>query len=139
MAPVSVKKRPWAPDCSVIGSYAKLIESGDRVVRIEGCTSGTLGFLLTEIGRGSLLSAALRCAMEKGYTEPDPRDDLSGMDVARKALILARMLVFNGELRAVAVSSLVPPAQRSACRLPNTCRRWNHLTPIGKRARNSAR
>jgi aspartokinase/homoserine dehydrogenase 1 len=94
----------------VIDTYYKLVESGDRVVRIEGCPSGTLGFLMTEVGRGRAFSDALRLAMSKGYTEPDPRDDLSGMDVARKALILGRLLGYGGELTDVAVESLVPPA-----------------------------
>jgi len=99
----------------IIDTYYKLVEAGDRVQRIDGCTSGTLGFLLSEIGRGRRFSESLRRAMEKGYTEPDPRDDLSGMDVARKALILGRLLGFQGELGDIALESLVPDAAR---RLP---------------------
>jgi hypothetical protein len=97
----------------VLDSYAKRVETGDTVLRIEGCTSGTLGFLLTEIGKGRAFSEALRDAMTRGFTEPDPRDDLSGMDVARKALILARMMGFAGDLADVTVESLVPTAYRA--------------------------
>jgi bifunctional aspartokinase / homoserine dehydrogenase 1 len=100
----------------VMDTYAKLVDAGDRVTRIEGCTSGTLGFLLTEIGRGRAFSDAVRRAMAKGYTEPDPRDDLSGMDVARKALILGRMLGYRGELDGVEVESLVPESARALSR-----------------------
>jgi aspartokinase/homoserine dehydrogenase 1 len=102
----------------VIDTFHKLIEAGDRVQRIEGCLSGTLGFLLSEIGRGRAFSIALRKAVESGYTEPDPRDDLSGADMARKALILGRMMGYQGELADVAVESLVPAAavQISAAR-----------------------
>ncbi|HVX95331.1 MAG TPA: aspartate kinase [Polyangia bacterium] len=96
----------------IFDTYRKLVESGDRVQKIEGCLSGTLGFLLTEVGKGRPFSQALGQAMELGYTEPDPRDDLSGMDVGRKALILGRLLDFAGEPADVAVESLVPEALR---------------------------
>jgi aspartokinase/homoserine dehydrogenase 1 len=92
----------------IIDTYHKLIESGDRVERIEGLLSGTLGFVLSEVSAGVPFSKAVRSAMSRGYTEPDPREDLSGMDVGRKALILARLLGYPGELRRSSVESLVP-------------------------------
>ncbi|MEO7962780.1 MAG: hypothetical protein ABIT38_02600, partial [Gemmatimonadaceae bacterium] len=100
----------------IIDTFHKLVESGDRVLRIEGCTSGTLGFLLDHVSQGRPFSEALRKAMAHGYTEPDPRDDLSGMDVARKALILARLIGFEGELKDIPVESLVPESLRSVGR-----------------------
>jgi aspartokinase/homoserine dehydrogenase 1 len=96
----------------ILDTYRKLVESGDRVVKIEGCLSGTLGFLLTEIEAGHPFSQSLRRAIERGYTEPDPRDDLSGADVGRKALILGRLLGFRGEPDEVSVEPLVPSAAR---------------------------
>src|SRR5437868_7516745 len=92
----------------IIDTYQKLVDSGDRVAKIEGCPSGTLGYLFGELGRGTRFSAALRGAIGRGYPEPDPREDLSGLDVARKALILGRLLGFPGELADSAVESLVP-------------------------------
>ncbi len=94
----------------VIDTVKKLQESGDRILHIQGCPSGTLGFLFAELGRGRAFSDALRDAMARGYTEPDPREDLSGQDVARKAVILARLVGWKGTLDDVAVESLVPPA-----------------------------
>ncbi|PYQ50219.1 MAG: hypothetical protein DMF59_11440, partial [Acidobacteria bacterium] len=82
----------------VLDTLAKLQEAGDRVEKIIGCFSGTLGFITTELEQGRKFSEAVTEAKVRGYTEPDPLDDLSGMDVARKALILARTLGLRVEL-----------------------------------------
>jgi homoserine dehydrogenase len=76
----------------VISTLRTLLETGDDVVEIQGALSGTLGAIFGDLAAGLPFSAAVRSAKERGYTEPDPRDDLSGLDVARKALILARTL-----------------------------------------------
>ena len=92
----------------VIDTFRKLDETGDRVRRIEGCVSGTLMFVLSEVSAGRKFSSAVAEAMSRGYTEPDPRDDLSGTDAARKGLILGRMLGYRGD--PAAPDDLIPRA-----------------------------
>ena len=92
----------------IISTIRDLIETGDEIVEINGCFSGTLGFLFTRLSEGEDFSKAVLFAKEKGYTEPDPRDDLSGLDVARKALILSRLTGIKRELSDVTLSPLYP-------------------------------
>lgn len=94
----------------IIDTFRKLDETGDRVLRIDGCVSGTLMFVLSEVSAGRPFSSAVREAVERGYAEPDPRDDLSGRDAARKGLILARMLGYRGA--GPSADDLVPASHR---------------------------
>ncbi len=92
----------------VIATLDRLVSSGDAIERIAGSFSGTLGFLMTGLEEGRAYSETVQEAYRLGYTEPDPRDDLGGVDVARKALILARGIGWRIEMAQVEVSGLYP-------------------------------
>lgn len=92
----------------VIATLNRLVASGDPVNQITGTFSGTLGYVMTGLQAGQAFSEIVREAHRLGYTEPDPRDDLGGIDVARKALILARGMGWQLEMSAIEVSGLYP-------------------------------
>jgi aspartokinase/homoserine dehydrogenase 1 len=94
----------------VISTLRDLFLSGDKVRRIEAVLSGTLSFIFNNYDGSKPFSALVREAKAKGYTEPDPRDDLNAMDAARKALILARECGLSLEFSAVAIEPILPPA-----------------------------
>jgi aspartokinase/homoserine dehydrogenase 1 len=96
----------------IISTLHDLKNSGDKILSIEGVLSGTLSFIFNELRKGGKFSEIVRRAQQAGYTEPDPRDDLSGADFARKVLILGRELGFKLEYSDVVCESLVPEEYR---------------------------
>ncbi|XP_059659755.1 uncharacterized protein LOC132306391 isoform X2 [Cornus florida] len=92
----------------VIASLNRMLSSGDPIHRLIGSLSGTLGYVMSEVEDGKPFSQVVKAAKALGYTEPDPRDDLSGMDVARKALILSRLLGRRINLDRINIESLYP-------------------------------
>ncbi|NTU93107.1 MAG: bifunctional aspartate kinase/homoserine dehydrogenase I [Chlorobiaceae bacterium] len=96
----------------IINTLNDLRNSGDKIICIEGVLSGTLSFIFNELRKGGRFSEVVRNAKAAGYTEPDPRDDLSGADFARKLLILGRELGYQLDYADVECESLVPESCR---------------------------
>lgn len=92
----------------VISTIENLQSSGDSITEISGVVSGTMTYLFNQLEQGVPFSKAIIKARELGYAEPDPRDDLSGEDVARKFLTLARILGWNIERKDLQIKSLIP-------------------------------
>ena len=92
----------------VIRVLQELKDSGDEIYKIEGILSGTLSYIFNTFSAEKKFSEIVREAKEKGFTEPDPRDDLNGMDVARKILILAREVGLKMEPEEVIIAQILP-------------------------------
>ena len=97
----------------VIQTLRDLLDTGDEVLTVEGIFSGTLAYLFNRFDGSAPFSSLVSSAKELGYTEPDPRDDLSGLDVARKLVILARENGWQTSVDAVELENLVPAALRT--------------------------
>ena len=96
----------------IIQTLRDLLDTGDELIAVEGIFSGTLAYIFNRFDGSVPFGALVGAARELGYTEPDPRDDLSGRDVARKLVILARECGWRLSLDEVSLESLIPEALR---------------------------
>ena len=122
----------------IITTLRDLLDTGDEVLAIEGIFSGTLAYLFNRFDGSEPFSALVKKAKELGYTEPDPRDDLSGLDVARKLVILARELGWPATVEQVKLESLVPESLRKVA-APEFMSRLSELDAPMKQRLDAAR
>jgi aspartokinase/homoserine dehydrogenase 1 len=102
----------------IVRTLKDLMMSGDRVLRIEAILSGTISFIFNNFKGDASFHDVVKLAQEKGFTEPDPRDDLSGLDFMRKMLILARDAGYALEASDVQIENILPPSCLKAASVP---------------------
>ncbi|RDV16940.1 bifunctional aspartate kinase/homoserine dehydrogenase I [Pontibacter diazotrophicus] len=102
----------------IVRTLKDLMMSGDRVLRIEAILSGTISFIFNNFKGNASFHDVVKLAQEKGFTEPDPRDDLSGLDFMRKMLILARDAGYPLEASDVQIENILPPSCLQAANVP---------------------
>ena len=123
----------------VLGTLRDLVDTGDEIHSLEGVLSGSLGYVCDRLLDGVPFSEAVRDAQERGYTEPDPRDDLSGLDVGRKLLILARQAGFHLEPDEVDVEPVLPDDPWASLDSQEFWRRLPEMDPVIEERRSRAR
>ena len=123
----------------IISTLQDLIASGDQIVKIEGMFSGTLSHLFNYYDGSRPFSVLVKEALELGYTEPDPREDLMGGDVARKLLILARQIGLKMDMSDIKVESLVPQPLQDGKFSSEFFSRYAKYDDVMKRRLESAR
>jgi aspartokinase/homoserine dehydrogenase 1 len=122
----------------VISTMNDLKRAGDKIIKIEGVLSGTLSFLFNNMTSEKKFSRILKEAKDKGYSEPDVREDLKGTDSARKILILIREAGFKMELSDIKVQNLIPPEFRKIYSAEEFLKRLPELDDIFNNIYNAA-
>ena len=122
----------------VINVIRNLFAGGDKVIKIEAVLSGTMNWLFSKYDGSKPFSELVKIAMENGYTEPDPRDDLSGKDVARKCLILARECGLEMELEDIPVDALMPESSSKCKNINDFLETLREFDPVIKQKYLSA-
>jgi aspartokinase/homoserine dehydrogenase 1 len=122
----------------IINTINDLVAGGDRILKIEGVLSGTLSYLFNAFVSDRAFSEVVEEARAKGYTEPDPREDLNGKDVARKLLILAREAGYRLEFRDIRLRSLIPATYQNGVSVEDFMRRLKGLDPGFSKDRDGA-
>jgi len=122
----------------IISTIQDFVYSGDKILQIEGVLSGTLSYLFNNLSKECTFSQIIKDAHEKGFTEVDPREDLSGIDIARKLLILVREAGYKLELEEIKIENLVPSTLIDGISKEEFFNRLNELDDLYEKKRINA-
>jgi bifunctional aspartokinase / homoserine dehydrogenase 1 len=122
----------------IIKTIQELLVSGDEIIKVEAILSGTISFVFNEYRGERTFAEVVRMAQEKGFTEPDPRDDLSGLDFARKMLILARETGLPTEIEEIDLQPILPDSCLQAASVDDFYKELEASEPFFNDLKNKA-